>query len=840
MTAPRAPDRLAALRAAFAGRYELERPAGEGGMATVWLARDVKHERPVAVKVLRRELGESVGADRFAREILITARFNHPNIVPVLDSGVLELGAVRLPWYAMPYVEGPSLRDHLARNGPLPLDEALRYAAEVADALDFAHARGVVHRDVKPGNILLQAGHALVADFGIARAMDAASRAGTAMTTEGLLGTPVYMSPEQCRGEERLDGRSDLYALGCVLHEMLAGAPPFDGTTPQAVSVAHCSEPPPPLAERRPGIPPAVAALVDRALEKRPADRWATARELRDEIERVRARTSGRTEVVAPAARRPRWRAWAVAAALALAAVAGWRWWAARRAPLATTEGGVLVLGGIRDRTGGALAGDARRLDDRLRQQVQAVPALVVVDVSGEPPQPLDALRARHRADWVIGGTLDRAGDSVGLTVRLVRATGSEVAGTTRWSRDAATLLREAASLDRASPLGALRLALHRELGARRLEGLEPDSAAREAIRRALARQRGVEAAFYEVGPTRALQELAVADSLLAAVDRRRARGAAAPLRRAQLAELRSVIAGAARERFPDSAAFESPAVGMRLAIAHASDVVARAPGLPDGWALRGEQRAFLADYDGGDTLLPLARADLERATALGGPRPEPWLARARIELRLGRWREALFAARRAEDLDVLHVAVPDARPLRFSLELDLAQLDSAAATCARERAERRGTALAGTCAAELAGQRSAAPADARDALRLADSVERGGAIGTTGLLPTTLRLQAAAILWRAGLADSGERTYRRALAPWGASVPPLALLDAAAVRTARGDLDSALALAARAVREEPATARQLQVHPRFRALRGHPAFEGAVGGVSPRETRAP
>src|SRR6187402_202734 len=182
-----ASSRLLQLKTALQGRYDIDRPVGEGGMAVVWLAHDVKHDRRVALKILRRELSLSLGAERFAREIAIAAKLNHPNIVGVIDSGVVETGDVQLPYYVMPLVEGPSLRDLLEREGPMSVDEALRLAAEVADALDFAHARGVVHRDVKPGNILIQAGHAVVADFGIARAIDAAGRAGAALTTESVV-----------------------------------------------------------------------------------------------------------------------------------------------------------------------------------------------------------------------------------------------------------------------------------------------------------------------------------------------------------------------------------------------------------------------------------------------------------------------------------------------------------------------------------------------------------------------------------------------------------------------------------------------------------------------------
>src|SRR5690348_4487244 len=217
------------LAAALADRYQLERPLGYGGMATVHLAQDLKHRRRVAVKVVRPELATSVGAERFLREIEIAAALNHPNILAVHDSGE----AAGVLYYVTPYVEGKSLRDRLQRDTRLPLEEALKIAREVADALDYAHRRGVIHRDIKPENILFQSGHAVVADFGIARAISAAGETrGRALTQPGaVIGTPDYMSPEQASGERELDGRCDQYALACVLYEMLAGQPPFTGPT---------------------------------------------------------------------------------------------------------------------------------------------------------------------------------------------------------------------------------------------------------------------------------------------------------------------------------------------------------------------------------------------------------------------------------------------------------------------------------------------------------------------------------------------------------------------------------------------------------------------------------
>jgi hypothetical protein len=261
------------LAAALAERYRIERELGAGGMATVYLAHDLRHDRPVALKVLRPELAAVIGGERFLAEIKTTANLQHPHILPLFDSGEAD----GFLFYVMPYVEGETVRDRMAREKQLPIADAVRVAAEVASALDYAHRHGVIHRDIKPENILLHDGSALVADFGIALA---ASRAGGRMTETGMsLGTPHYMSPEQAMGEREITARSDVYALGCVLYEMLLGEPPFTGPTAQSIVAKVMTEKPAPLIARRERIPPAVEDAVLTALEKLPADRFATASE---------------------------------------------------------------------------------------------------------------------------------------------------------------------------------------------------------------------------------------------------------------------------------------------------------------------------------------------------------------------------------------------------------------------------------------------------------------------------------------------------------------------------------------------------------------------------------
>jgi Tol biopolymer transport system component len=266
-------DIIQRLSEALADRYAIERELGAGGMATVYLAHDVRHDRKVALKVLRPELSAILGGERFLHEIKTTANLQHPHILSLFDSGEAD-GTV---FYVMPYVEGESLRERLSREKQLPVDEAVRIAREVADALQYAHEQGIVHRDIKPENILLHGGHAMVADFGIALAASR-SDGGSRMTETGMsLGTPHYMSPEQAMGEREITPRADIYALGCVLYEMLTGEPPFTGPTAQAIIARVMTEEPRSLTLQRRTIPPHVEAAVHTALQKLPADRFATA-----------------------------------------------------------------------------------------------------------------------------------------------------------------------------------------------------------------------------------------------------------------------------------------------------------------------------------------------------------------------------------------------------------------------------------------------------------------------------------------------------------------------------------------------------------------------------------
>ncbi|HEV2085546.1 MAG TPA: protein kinase [Gemmatimonadales bacterium] len=316
-------DRM--LKEALRERYSLERELGQGGMATVYLARDLRHDRLVAVKVLRPELAATLGSERFLQEIATAARFQHPHILPLLDSG--EAGGFL--YYVMPYVEGESLRGRLARQGELPIHEAVKILAEVCDALAYAHARGVVHRDIKPDNVLLSGRHALVTDFGVAKALSEATGRQQLTTAGVALGTPAYMAPEQAAAEPNIDHRVDIYAVGVLGYELVSGRPPFTGRTAQEVLAAHITQKPQPLCARRVACPPELESVILKCLEKRPADRWQTAEELLVQLEPLATPSGGTTptstqpiKVAAPAPGRGAWGRWMGVAAV-LVALAG-------------------------------------------------------------------------------------------------------------------------------------------------------------------------------------------------------------------------------------------------------------------------------------------------------------------------------------------------------------------------------------------------------------------------------------------------------------------------------------------------------------------------------------
>ena len=454
------------LADALRDRYLIERELGRGGMATVYLARDLKHDRLVALKVIHPELAATLGPERFLREVQLTARLQHPHILPVHDSGE---AAGRL-WYTMPFVEGESLRDRLNRERQLSLDEALQIASDVLAALAYAHSRGVIHRDIKPENILLEAGEAVVADFGIARAISAAG--AEHLTQTGMaVGTPAYMSPEQAAAGTALDGRSDLYSVGCVLYEILAGEPPYTGPTPQAVMAKRFLEPVPHLRTMRESVSEAVERAVTKALAKVPADRFGTAAEFAEALHAPPPARRARREV-------PLLAFGALVVLLGLGSL-----WLGRRS-FFPSRGGTHPIESLAVLPLDNLSGDPQQeyfadgMTEALIGNLSTISTLRVISrrsvmqyKSARKPLP-EIARALH-VDAVVEGTVLRAGDRVRITAQLLEAATDRhlwAGSYERELRDVLVLQGEVAQLvahevaSKLSPGEQVRLATHRSV----------------------------------------------------------------------------------------------------------------------------------------------------------------------------------------------------------------------------------------------------------------------------------------------------------------------------------------------------------------------------------------
>lgn len=419
------------MQRALAGTYTIERELGGGGMSTVYLAEETALGRRVVIKVLPDELAHAVSGERFRQEIRVAARLTHPHIVPLLSAGESD----GVPWYTMPYVDGESLRTRLA-TGPLPLAEAVSVLHDIARALAYAHAHGVVHRDIKPDNVLVSGGSAMVTDFGIAKALDAATGADrTGITTVGVvLGTPAYMAPEQGAGDPATDHRADIYAFGCLAYEVFTGAPPFAGRSPAELIAAHSIQTPEPLAQRRTDVPPALAGLVARCLAKQPPERPQSAAELLRELEGALPRARGPFRPTA---------ATVTGAALVLVALAGALWLRPRAAPVAVDRGGASALHSIAVlpfvNTGGDPEDEyfSDGMTDELAHALAGLPDIRVAGRTSSYAYKGKAATVQQigRAlgvSGVVAGTVRRAGGRLRLTVQL----SSTADGFQRWSHE--------------------------------------------------------------------------------------------------------------------------------------------------------------------------------------------------------------------------------------------------------------------------------------------------------------------------------------------------------------------------------------------------------------------
>jgi serine/threonine-protein kinase len=421
------PTAFEQLAAALSERYRVETEIGSGGMANVYRARDLKHDRDVALKVLRPELAYAVGPDRFIREINTTANLRHPHILPLYDSG--EVGGAL--YYVMPLIDGETLRARIDREGPLPVEESLRITRQVADALGYAHERGIAHRDIKPENILLERGHAVVADFGIARAV--AATGAERLTETGLaVGTPLYMSPEQASGDGNIDGRSDLYSLGCVLYEMLTGKPPFTGSSALAITKQHLIAEPPAVTSSRSDVPASVSGAIRSVLAKDPADRpypasrFSDALTSRESAELERANRSSR--VWTPAR--------GIAALAGAVVVAAAAWLVSTRGTTRAASIDRIAVLPMENQTGDSAQGF---FADGMTREVIGVLTDAGIRVLGyravapyrNSNKPVRDIAKELGVDAVVSGAVQRSKDVVALSAELINANTNE----SLWSR---------------------------------------------------------------------------------------------------------------------------------------------------------------------------------------------------------------------------------------------------------------------------------------------------------------------------------------------------------------------------------------------------------------------
>lgn len=817
------------LSGTIADRYEIRRVAGLGGMAIVYLAWDLRHDRAVALKLLRPEQGPSVSRARFEREIQIAAHLAHPNILAVLDSGVIDLAdGQSLPFYVMPFVEEQNLAERLAEATPLRVEEALRIAAEVAGALHHAHRHGVVHRDIKPANILLQDGHALVADFGVAREFEATS---ITLTSVGMaIGTVQYMSPEQLSASPELDGRADIYALGCVLFEMLAGRSPYAGNSPQEICAGHMSGAVPDLRQFVPEITPDVQQVVAQAMAKDPGQRFATATDFRQALIGLQHRL--------PSPRRTM--AWTVAALALLGAVllGAVRWWPRQPAGPGGWGGDVtrvLVLPFLAD---DALLPAADAMTQALIDQIQGIPGLAVTAFDMvEPYRAMDpdSLQLRFPSEWRVGGTVTKRGETMEVAARLVDPATGHQSATGSWTFGAtdAGLLRAQDSVG-----NFLRAALWDELQS----ALERRQVRDESVWRLIVQAKTLQQQARDAVRLRAdrlgFRALDTADSLLAVARQRDRSSLLIPLEIAKSHELRAHLVEYLRQRLGDRGRdLPDPTVSRAAALTVVDQLLRDAPNNAEALEWRGLLRMGLYRATGADTTLAAAIVDFDRATVVNPKAVRSWRELSRAYLQAGRYAESMLAIDAAMQVDPYRILRSELLRARFEAALLLQQFEQADADCHLGLQNYPGDDLFADCSVELAGRRGGDLASATGALAVTDSMWRA----THDSAFTALRfLWVGATLARAGLGDSADRLASRAAALTGGQLAPSPLLvEQAVLRLIRGQDDSALVLIAVATRKNPGEIPYLQNAPWFAPLRPDPRFSAALGGIPPEEVRA-
>lgn len=810
-------DELERLRACLAGQYSVDRELGRGGMATVYLATDVKHDRRVAIKVMRGDLAAVVGSARFLQEIRIAARLTHPHILPLHDSGEAD----GLLYYVMPYVAGESLRSRIDRERQLPLDEVLQIGREVAEGLEYAHREGFVHRDVKPGNILLESGHAVIADFGLARALRAA--AGQELTSAQLvLGTPTYMSPEQSSGGQ-LDGRTDIYSLGCVLYEMLVGEPPFTGPSAQVVVARHQQQAPLPIATVRSTVPAWLEETVAKALAKTPADRFQTAAAL--------ATALGHRDPHPPVERGRRHAGWipVILAGAALAALtlsitrdSGVEGDAAPSREIAQPEPtSIAVLYFDTESPGGDMRSVANGLTEDLIDELGRVEALAVISPNGVRPYrdrhvPLDSIARTLSVGTIVTGTVSGTLASPEVTVRLVEAaTGRQVDSRQIQSTEGIVALRTALVTEVAR---FLRARLGQEVSLRGFRAEAPNASVWLMSRRAEDLRTDARA-LHDVGDTLgARRALGAADSLLGVAARNAPDWITPVLMRGWLTVDRIDL----DERMPTAEVLAWTGRGLE----YASQALAIGRQDVRALELRGTLH-FLAWYNSNSASredLEAAERDLRAAAVSDNPSaPRAWGTLSSLLVARGSFQEAYLAARRAYQSDAFLTEAASVVFRLYHTSLLGGRGPEAAQWCAEGYERFPGDWLFTLCRLTLLSMPDLEEPDVRKAWDLAGTLE--------GLVPPTerrvmtprWRMMVAGVMARAGLSDSARRTIAEARRMAEDDIE-LDYFEAGA-QLRLGERERCLALLERYVARDPGASAYLARDPTFQLIWSDPRY---------------
>jgi len=848
------PDILGKLNAALAGRYELTRELGRGGMATVYLATDVKHDREVAIKVLLPELSATIGGDRFEREIRLAAKLQHPHILGMFDSGAAD----GLLYYVMPFVKGESLRDRIDREGMLPIEDALQITLEVNDALGHAHSQGVVHRDIKPENILLSNGHALLADFGIARAIQEGN--SQKLTQTGMsLGTAHYMAPEQASGEVA-GPAADLYSLGCVLYEMLSGEPPFQGKNAMQIMARHAMEQVPSIRIVRAVVPEDIEQAIFVTLNKTPADRPQNAEQFAQLLGVPMGNTTSMRAFTATMARRtptmsyaaipqpPAPTAWykrpaiLVAALLVMGAGFGaWRFTSGGRGPIGALgpEARRLAVLYFKDLSKDSSLGPvADGLTEGLTHSLSTASSFTVISQSGVEKfrgtdVAPDSIARALRVGYLVRGEVEHDGDKISVSVRLDDASGVN--------------LKRASFLGPQGKLLALRDSLvivasdliRQQLGAE-LQ-VKDDRAGTGSSDAWLLLQRGIQAqkagdARNAAGDAAGLeQQFHAADSLFAAAEQVDPKWSEPATRAAILAYRRARLAGG------DAVAIRK---WVDIGMAHANRALGIDPNAADALEVRGNLRYFplVQSLETDDArrkeALTLARADLEKATTINSRQAGAYATLSHLYYQIPSLTpsDVYIAAQRALEADEFLASANLILSRLFFASYDLGQFDKAQQWCEQARTRFPRDVRAVRCQLYMLTTKTATPNPA-EAWRLADSAVALVPPGARTLERPVEDMLVAAVIARASqqqpnLADSARRVAKRSEGTPEIDPTRDLALRGAFVYTLLGDKDDAIRLLKQYLAVNPGKAEGLRDDAGwwFRSLEGDPRFRQAVG----------